>query len=188
MFFQYIKPLLFLCIDSVNHLKRRLKTYSLHDFERQVIALGAERIRLNLGCGSKLFDDRFFNVDLVATKGVSMVCNLEHPLPLKDDSVDGILMDNVLEHLENTIGIMNECNRILRTGGLLEIIVPHAKSISAFSDPTHRKVFNEKSFDYFFDKAKHLRSSYKIVTNFKRKQFYFSDKIDGYIHIILEKE
>lgn len=188
MIFQYIKPVFFLCIDCMKEIKRRLKKYTFQDVERQVILIGAEKKKLNLGCGNKFLGDNFVNIDLERKKGVNMVCNLEYPLPIKDGAVDGILMDNVLEHLESTIGIMNECSRILKTGGLLEIIVPHAKSISAHSDPTHKKFFNEKSFDYFYDKQKQLRKTYGILTRFIKKEFYFSDQMDGYIHIVLEKE
>ena len=71
------------------------------------------------------------------------------PYPFPDNYADYILMEHVLEHLDDVVEVMNECWRILKKEGLLEVIVPYYKSKNAFTDPTHKHFFTEKSMMYF---------------------------------------
>jgi len=106
-------------------------------------------MKLNLGCGAKRIDG-FFGVDSIKTSATDLVFDLNtFPYPWADNSIDEILMDNVLEHLDDVIKIMEELHRILKPGARLRINVPYFKSNSAFTDPTHRHFFTENSFKYF---------------------------------------
>jgi len=105
--------------------------------------------KLNLGCGEKRISG-FLGVDFVKTPAVDVVHNLnKFPYPFADNSVEEILLDNVLEHLDQVIKVMEEIFRICQNGAMVKIYVPYYKSSGAFTDPTHKNFFTESSFDYF---------------------------------------
>ena len=74
------------------------------------------------------------------------------PYPFNDNSAEEIILDNVLEHLEDVIAVMEEVYRLAKPEALIRIKVPYFKSNSAFTDPTHRHFFTETSFKYFEEK------------------------------------
>ena len=106
-------------------------------------------MKLNLGCGKNI-QKGWINVDAVKIDGVDIVCDLnKFPWPFDDDSVDTILMDNILEHLDDVVKVMEEVYRILKVNGNAEIIVPYYKSKNAYKDPTHKHFFTEETMNYF---------------------------------------
>lgn len=88
--------------------------------------------------------------------GQHYVRDLRRGLPFCDSSVDLIVADNVLEHIppvdhfgmDDYIFVMNECARVLKIGGRMKIVVPYWSSMSFAKDPTHFRMFAEKSFSY----------------------------------------
>jgi SAM-dependent methyltransferase len=105
--------------------------------------------RLNIGCGHDVRAG-WVNLDSAALPGVNVVHNLSTlPWPFPSNSFDEIIMINVLEHLENTIRNMEELHRISASGARVTIRVPYWNSPDAASDPTHKTIFNEKTFDFF---------------------------------------
>ena len=106
--------------------------------------------KLNLGCGSTVMDG-FVNVDYVKKDGVDIVHDLEKfPYPFEDNSVDFILMDNVMEHLVDTVGVMKECYRILKPGGKIKLVFPYHQHPNAWIDPTHKKALTVETFMFFW--------------------------------------
>lgn len=81
------------------------------------------------------------------------------PLPFSDETFDEILCSDVLEHLEY-IPVLRDLHRILKTGGVLEIKVPHFTSINNIIDPTHRKLFSVATFDFFVRDSIYNRNYY----------------------------
>lgn len=78
-------------------------------------------------------------------------------LPFADNSFDKIICSEVLEHIENYQGVLQEIKRVLKSGGILAISVPRAwpekicwKLSSAYHqvEGGHIRIFN----------AKHLRN------------------------------
>lgn len=59
--------------------------------------------------------------------------------PIQDTSIDQILANHVLEHIPpESIGyVFDEVDRVLKPGGQLYAITPHAGSWQAATDPTH---------------------------------------------------
>lgn len=113
--------------------------------------------KLNIGCGKDIREG-WINLDRVPLPGVDVVHDLSVlPLPFSDQSLDEILCQDVLEHVEY-IALLRDIHRILRKGGKLFVRVPHFTSKDAFSDPTHKKVFTSLTFRYFTDE--HMRSYY----------------------------
>ena len=109
-------------------------------------------MRLNLGCGRDVRPDHV-NVDRVPLPGISAVVDLEQPLPFRTASFDEILTVHVLEHVDRFLPLMEELHRVLRPGGILRIIVPHLSFYGSYTDPTHRRFFGYRSFDYFTEEG-----------------------------------
>lgn len=112
-------------------------------------------IKLNIGSGRKLFTG-FTNIDIIqfvdgnGKEIVDVVMDIEKDkLPYEDDSVEFILIDNVLEHVENLRFVLNECHRVLKEDGILQGMVPVAGTEYDFRDPTHKRHFIKSTFSYF---------------------------------------
>jgi predicted SAM-dependent methyltransferase len=97
---------------------------------------------LNLGCGADKKED-YINVD----KDVHDLNKF--PYLWQDNEFDEIIAHNIIEHLDNTVKVMEELWRILKQGGRLEIIVPHYLSGTAWGNPEHKRAFTKNTFMYF---------------------------------------
>ena len=118
---------------------------------------------LDLGCGS-LKVEGAVGLDNVSIPGVDIVHDLlDFPYPIENESFDNIYLRHVIEHfyLNDIEKILNECSRILASDGILQITVPHAFSISAFTDPTHKQFFTFGS-GHFWNK-KNQKSYYNEI-------------------------
>jgi len=105
-------------------------------------------LKLNLGCGpNKLVG--FVNIDKQKEVNPDLVWNVEEGLPFPDNSVDLIYSNHFLEHIDNFIGLMRECWRVLKPNGLFEATVPCYPDPACFSSPFHKRVFTENTFKYF---------------------------------------
>jgi predicted SAM-dependent methyltransferase len=103
-------------------------------------------VRLNLGSG---FHPKpgWINVDLLAPQA-DLRLDLREPLPFADNSVAAIYSEHFFEHLNYTqltdsmawqlettqepsdaLTFLRECKRVLRPGGVLDIVVPDVEGI-----------------------------------------------------------
>jgi len=115
--------------------------------------------KLNLGCGTDIRYG-FINLDIAPINGVDVVHNIEgNPLPFENDTFDEVLCQDILEHLEY-IPVLKEIHRILKKGGKLKIRVPHFSSSNNYRDPTHKKMFSIKTFDFFVENSGFGRNYY----------------------------
>ncbi len=106
-------------------------------------------MKLDIGCGARKREG-FVGMDRVHLPGVDTVHNLtEIPCPIADDSCTEICMDNVIEHLPDTVLTFNELFRIAKCGCRVEIIYPYWRSFGSYADPTHVKFFNEYLTEHF---------------------------------------
>ncbi|MSU31913.1 MAG: methyltransferase domain-containing protein [Pedosphaera sp.] len=104
---------------------------------------------LNLGAGRKRLENAI-NVDWVSSTGPDIVHDLNvFPWPFRDHSFKEIYDNDVLEHLDDIVKVVNEIHRISESGAQVSITVPHFSSGNAFTDPTHRHYFGSRSFEYF---------------------------------------
>lgn len=101
-------------------------------------------IYLNLGCGTTRLDG-YVNVDAYGEPDLVWDLN-EFPYPWADNSVDGIVMLHVLEHVDKWWECFTECARIMKPGGALQINVPDESSATALTYRDHLHVFNRASF------------------------------------------
>lgn len=105
-------------------------------------------LKLNLGSADN-YRPGYLNVDRFQYGNVDVVTDLTQRWPWEDGSVDEILAYDIIEHLPDKIHTMNEAHRVLRLGGLFDIIVPTTDGRGAFQDPTHVSYWNRNSFFYY---------------------------------------
>jgi ubiquinone/menaquinone biosynthesis C-methylase UbiE len=108
----------------------------------------AKQTLLNLGCGYKqIRGGGWVNVDAYECCQPDVVWDLNtFPYPWEDNSVDGIMMSHILEHIPDWWGAFNECARILKPGGRYEVRVPDESSATALTYRDHFHVFSLLSF------------------------------------------
>lgn len=105
-------------------------------------------IILNLGC-NRHPSPAMVNVDLYRFPGVDVVADLNEPWPFEDNYADRIVAVDLVEHLKDPIHTMNEAWRVLKPGGVFEIVVPSTDGRGADQDPTHVSYWNINSFMYY---------------------------------------
>ncbi|MFA6542183.1 MAG: methyltransferase domain-containing protein [Bacteroidota bacterium] len=120
-------------------------------------------ILIDLGCGKRKRPGTI-GIDRNSQSDADVLHDLNHyPYPFPDNYCDGIYSDNVLEHLDDVIGVMVELHRITKTGGFIEITVPFYAHRNANTDPTHKHWFGVHSFDYFVEGTDHSNFHYSPV-------------------------
>ena len=116
--------------------------------------------KLNLGCGLDIRQG-YINLDMHKLNGVDIVHDVNNlPLPFSENEFDYILCQDVLEHVDNLIGLMKELNRVIRKDGIVEIRVPHFTSANNYADPTHKNRFSVRTFYFFTIKSRFDRNYY----------------------------
>jgi SAM-dependent methyltransferase len=113
---------------------------------------GKPPYRLNVGCGRNT-QDGWINLDSAPLPGVDLVCDLERlrdrPIDLPDGTVSHFQLSHVIEHLRDSLGLMQELWRLATPGALAVIRVPHGASDDAWEDPTHVRAYFPRSFGFF---------------------------------------
>lgn len=105
------------------------------------------RVNLSLGCGRRE-EAGYKGLDSF-DYGHNVVWSAPEKIPYEDDSVDFIKAHNFFEHLaaEDIITTLNECWRIVKKNGSIEIEVPNVHHTSnAFSDITHKSYWTTGTF------------------------------------------
>ena len=74
----------------------------------------------------------------------------EDHIPYEDRSVAGIWALHFFEHVSRPIEVLWECQRVLRPGGVLNIVVPFYTSSLHHSDLDHKHTFSEATFKKLF--------------------------------------
>ncbi len=107
--------------------------------------------KLNLGCG---YDTRegWVNLDIAQIEGVDVIHDLNQlPLPFSENEFDYVLCSDILEHMHDYPRLLGEVHRVLKSGGTVEIRVPHYTYSRAYADPTHVRHFSIETLDFFVE-------------------------------------
>lgn len=122
---------------------------------------------LDLGCGNAPIQGATNHDRTHFAPYVDVAHDLNRlPWPWPDASFNLIFAHSVLEHLDDFYAFFNECWRILRVGGQIEVIVPRYDHINVAIDPTHKRGYVVESF-HFLDPGTawgaraHMYSPYK---------------------------
>lgn len=106
--------------------KRFLKTF---DLSQQMVA--------DLGCGMTHYRQPVLLVDGAPAAHLDLVCRLEH-LPIRNNSLDGLISVAVLEHVPRPEEHIAQMQRVLKPGGRLLLYVPFLLGYHAAPDDFHR--------------------------------------------------
>ena len=150
---------------------------------------------IDLGCGNNKVIGSI-GLDKVKLKSVDIVHDLlSFPYPIEDESYDLVYLRHTIEHfsIDNIDLILNECHRILKKNGKVQINVPHVFSIAAYTDLTHKSYFTFNS-GKFWDKSnsKSYYSDISAIWNLKRTEcslnwFDWKGRFMSYINLKLSK-
>jgi len=126
-------------------------------------------LRLNLGCG-KDYKLGWINLDFNREVKADIYADLTKKLPFPNNSVDEVLMDNVLEHIKRDkfFKFLEELYRICKNGAIIHIYVPHYSGMYSLKHPTHYNYFGVGSFDTFqeadsFNGEKYSKAKFKVL-------------------------
>lgn len=104
--------------------------------------------------------DGFIGVDIYtppwATSENFIKADLRRSWPFQDGSIDYLRAWDAIEHMPDPIQTMNECWRILKPDGVLDICVPTTDGRGAWQDPQHVSFWNRNSFFYYEEGNPHL--------------------------------
>lgn len=104
-------------------------------------------LKLNLGCG-KDKREGYLNCDFIREVNPDFICDLSKKLPFKDNSVNEILLNHVIEHVKNWDEVLiKEIYRICKNNAIIKIRAPYFKHESAFSNFQHYRFFTYTTFD-----------------------------------------
>jgi 2-polyprenyl-3-methyl-5-hydroxy-6-metoxy-1,4-benzoquinol methylase len=117
--------------------------------------------------------------DNVAGSVEWLQCDLNHPLPLEDESFDTIMSTEVIEHLENPRFVFREFYRLLRPKGNLIVTTPNQRSVRSLAG-----LLFGGHFTSFLGDSYPAHISALLQTDFERictecgfasPQFYYTD-------------
>jgi predicted SAM-dependent methyltransferase len=142
------------------------------------------KTQINLGCGLDKRDG-FWGIDKIAF-GHNTVVDIEKDIfPIRDNWVDYILCKHALEHLTDSKNCLNECWRVLKPEGTMEIIVPHGQWEGAYC-PDHKQFFTPSWFGWLARGDVWERYGYREWEIVKCKNIFNDKGIPYQIQVIIK--
>lgn len=118
---------------------------------------------LELGCGFNKMAGAI-GVDIIRGSQADIIHDLNvFPYPFADNEWDRVLCRDVLEHVDNFVPTIEEIWRIARPGAMVEVSGPFMSSVNYYSDPTHKRAYTSKTFDYFVEGSRAFRFGYSTA-------------------------
>ena len=112
------------------------------DFHKRLEAACPPGPLLDIGGGSAHFKDYrpdVISLDILPFHGIDVVADA-HNLPFPDGYFSGIVLLDVLHHLQRPVAFLREAVRVLRPGGRLAMVEPGMSAISRqFYDRFHQE-------------------------------------------------
>ena len=134
-------------------------------------------VKLNLGCGEHIIPN-CINVDVTPYSGVNEVVDLSiFPWLWKDNSIDGIYANHIIEHFPDPKPFILECHRILKKGGFLRIKVPHSSNISAVGCLGHYRTFSYDTLNDYLGRDFYYLGKQRFVT-VEQRLLWWHEEID----------
>lgn len=134
-------------------------------------------MKIDIGCGDRKRPG-YIGLDVANVPGVDVVYDLEKGLPYHDNSVDEIFCSHFLEHVKDPMKLINEVYRILKPGGIFEVVVPHFSNYNSYTF-LHLTYYNVRNFDILdMSKCKLYHYGYNINFKILVKVIEFSMKME----------
>ncbi len=188
-----------------NHKRLLWRELNYLKIKKYTKTIPNNKLCLDIGCGPMTnknllnkFDTTLY-MDGAKFNSVNIVCDFEKLIPIKNNSVDFILLSNVLEHIFSPQFFLNEIYRILKTNGKCLILVPyqiklHQEPFDYFRYTRHalKRLLNNSNFSDFL--IEEIGSTSNIIDNFllidmktKRNINFFSKKIIFFLQWVIYK-
>jgi len=122
--------------------KKRAIRLLYHDFHRQLLESCPEGRILDIGGGTahiKSFKPDIVSADILPFPGIDVVADA-HQLPFPSETFSGVVMLDVLHHLERPIEFLKEASRVLRPGGRLAMMEP---AMTTLARPFYHHIHEE---------------------------------------------
>lgn len=118
-----------------------------------------------------------YNVSYCNSNALEVKIIRNNQIPFCDNIFDGVIMDNVLEHIVDPTETIEEISRVLKENGLLLIGVPGVKGFD--SDIDHKVFYSEEKLINLMEQKgyKHITS---VHTPFLICSKYVSEKVKIY--------
>lgn len=130
-------------------------------------------ILLNLGSGEHILWN-CINVDITLYEGVQEVVDLSvYPWPWKDESIDGIYANHIIEHQFDQKQFILECHRILKKGGFLRIKVPHSSNITSIGCLGHFRTYSYDTLNDYLSRDFYMFEKARFKTVEQKLRFWF---------------
>ena len=139
-------------------------------------------MKLHLGCGRNKLKG-YTNCDISSEVNPDKLVNLESPLDFEDNSVEEIIIEHCLEHINNLYPLLNEFQRICCDGAIIKIKVPYFSSESAFSTMTHVRFFTLTTFDFLDARSKVHYDAPMVDMRILKKRLRWR-RIFSFMHIL----
>jgi len=122
--------------------KKKAVRLLYRDFHRQLLESCPEGRVLDIGGGTahiKEFRPDVVSTDILKFPGIDVVADA-HQLPFPNEFFAGVVMLDVLHHLERPVEFLREASRVLRPGGRLAMIEPAMTTVARrFYDLFHEE-------------------------------------------------
>ena len=133
------------------------------EFHRQLLADCGEGNILDIGSGTahiKEVRSDVISTDILAFPGIDIVADA-HRLPFARGAFSGIIMLDVLHHLERPIEFLKEASRVLKPGGRLAMIEPAMTPLARrFYDRFHEEPVDMTADPFAMVTADHKRDPF----------------------------
>jgi len=104
---------------------------------------------LDIGCGPNKAPGAI-GLDHHPDSAADVLADFEHGhFPFAEESFDRIICSHVIEHVRNPVRLMEECWRVLKPGGTLQVRTPHYTHWTSWGDPTHFHHFASQALHHF---------------------------------------
>jgi SAM-dependent methyltransferase len=118
------------------------------DFHRQLFSLVPAGRVLDVGGGTahvKSARPDVLSVDILRFPGIDVVADAQR-MPFQDNSFSGVVMLDVLHHIERPLEFLQEAARILKPGGRLAMLEPSMTPVAGwFYDHVHEEPVDMKA-------------------------------------------
>ena len=94
-------------------------------------------IALNIGSANSKLIENIINLDILPYANVDILADI-NKLPFKDDTIDSIICEAVLEHVRYPQKVVKECFRVLKKNGTFYVSVPFICGFHASPDDYFR--------------------------------------------------
>ena len=125
--------------DAKERFRDEWKLWCIHrrEVKKAQRFITSQPLKLNLGCGPNR-KEGWVNVDLYDPRA-DLRLDLREPWPFPADIASHIYSEHVFEHFEFHVEVprfLAEARRILRTGGVFDVVVPDSNpAIKAYGNP-----------------------------------------------------